>query len=104
MDGCGKTSTIDVTTRGLQSPCLRSRMEISLVATPRLSGNLLIVSLLVIVMRCCSTFLANVTSPTNEQEKRYFAYIIVDLFMVTGSYVHVLSHLMVITSAPHAQV
>ena len=65
------TSTLDVTTRGLQSPCLRSRMEMSLVATPRLSGNLLLPgSMLVIVMRCCSTCLANVTSPTNEKEKR----------------------------------
>jgi hypothetical protein len=68
-DGSMMTSTIDVTTRGLPSPCLMSRTEMSLVGIPRLSGNLLVV-MLVIVMRCCSTCLANVTSPTNEQEKR----------------------------------
>ena len=76
----------------------------SLVAIPRLSGNLFnMVSMLVIVMRCCSTCLANVTSPTNEQEKRYVATQMRDLVMVTRSYVHVLNHLMVITSADHTK-
>ncbi len=73
MDGSYKTSTIDVTTRGLPSPCLRSKTETSSVAIPKLSGNLLLLTMLVIVMRCCSTCLANVTSPTNEQEMRYSA-------------------------------
>ncbi len=77
---------IDVITSGLLSPCLRLRMEMSLVATPRLSGNLMMmVRGLVIVMRCCSTCLANVTSPTKEQEKRYTAAHHVDLLMVKWS-------------------
>ena len=84
MDGRPKTSMIDVITRGLLSPCLRSRTEMSLEATPRLSGHLM-VSMLVIVMRCCSTCLANVTSPTKEQEKRYTAAHHGDLNMVGGS-------------------
>ena len=57
----------------------------SLVAIPLLSGNLMEVSLLVIVMRCCSTCLANVTSPTKEQEERYAATHKMDLVMVEGS-------------------
>jgi hypothetical protein len=87
MDGWTKTSIPDVITRDLLSLCLRSIMAMSLVATPRLSGNLLIilVSMLMIVMRCCSTCLANVTSPTNEQEKRYGATHHVDLIMLEGS-------------------
>jgi hypothetical protein len=41
-------------------------------ATPTLSGHLLgLVSMLVIVMPCCSTSLAKGTSQTNEQAKRY---------------------------------
>ena len=84
MDGGPKYSMIDVITRGLLSPCLKSRMEMSSVATPRLSGNLLtvLVSMLVIVMRCCSTCLANVTSPTNEQDVRFSARQYLDLIMV----------------------
>ena len=74
------------------------------MATQRLSGNLLMVSFLVIVMRCCSTCLANVTSPTNEQEKRYGAAHHMDLVMVTGSYVHMVNHLMVIISAVLGQI
>jgi hypothetical protein len=74
-------------------------------ATPKLSGHLLMmVSMLVIVMRCCSTSLANVASPTNEQEKRYTAVSIMDLFLVTKSYVHGMNHLMVIMSADQMQI
>ena len=43
----------------------------SLEAIPRLSGNLMMLSLLVIVMRCCSTCLAKGTSQTKEQAQRY---------------------------------
>jgi flagellar basal body-associated protein FliL len=77
---------IDVTTRGLPSPCIRSRTEMSSVAIPRLSGNLLLlVIMLVIVMLCCSTCLATVTSLTNEQEEKYTATHQRDLCMVTMS-------------------
>jgi hypothetical protein len=76
----------------------------SLVATTRLSGYLFLfnmLSMLVIVMRCCSTCLANVTSPTNDMDKKYTAaHIGGDLVMVTKSYVHI-NHLMVIASACH---
>ncbi len=75
------------------------------MAIPRLSGNLIVmVSMLVIVMRCCSTCLANVISPTNEQEKRYTAAQQRDLVMVTMTYGHMVNHLMVITSAYHKHV
>jgi hypothetical protein len=84
--GMPKTSTLGVITRGQLSPCSRSKEEIASEATPRLSGHLLmIVSMLVIVMRCCSTSLANVTSPTNEQEERYGAVRQGDLTLVTMS-------------------
>ena len=57
-----------------------------LAVIPLLSGNLMmVVSIMVIVMRCCSTCLANVTSPTKEQEKRYAARHHMDLLMVVGS-------------------
>ncbi len=87
MDGRPKTSMIDVITRGLLSLCLRSRTAMLLEAIPLLSGNLiLLVKLLVIVMRCCSTCLVNVTSPTKEKENmRYCAGHHMDLFMVMGS-------------------
>jgi hypothetical protein len=87
MDGGVKTSIPDVITRGLLSLCLRSRTAMLLEAIPLVSGNLMmLVSMLVIVMRCCSTCLANVTSPTKEQEKRYTATHQWDLDMVMGSY------------------
>ena len=76
---------IDVITRGLLSPCLRSRTAMLLAVIPLLSGNLMMmVSLLVIVMRCCSTCLANVTSPTKDMDKRYSATHQGDLVMVLG--------------------
>jgi hypothetical protein len=85
--GMPKTSTIGVITRGKLSHCSRSKEVTASEATPRLSGHLLLLflSMLGIVMRCCSTSLANVTFPTNEQEKRYTAERILDLDLVTGS-------------------
>jgi hypothetical protein len=84
--GCTETSTIGVTTRGQLSPCSRSEEVTASEATPKLSGHLLIlVSMLVIVMRCCSTSLANVTSPTNEQEERYAVDGMRDLHLVAMS-------------------
>jgi hypothetical protein len=101
--GIQKTSTLGVITRGQLSPCSRSKEEIASEATPKLSGHL-IVTMLVIVMRCCSTSLANVTSSTNEQEKRYSADLLRDLTLVGMSLVHILNHLMVMKSAVHLQI
>jgi hypothetical protein len=84
MGGMPKTFTHGAITRGQPSLCLRSKTVTASAASPKLSGNLLI-SLLVIVMRCCSTCLANVTSPTKEKEKRYGATQVGDLVMVTQS-------------------
>ncbi len=71
MGGCSKTSTQDVTARAPRSPCSKSRTQVNAsAATPTLSGHLM-VSLLVIVVRCCSTCLAKGTSQTKEQAKRY---------------------------------
>jgi hypothetical protein len=78
--------TLGVITRGQLSPCSRSKEVTALEATPKHSGHLLhLISMLVIVMRCCSTSLANVTSPTNEEEERYTANIMRDLHLVTMS-------------------
>ncbi len=86
-DGSAKTSTIDVIARDLLSPYLRFRVEMWLEVIPRLSGNLfLLVSVLVIVKRCCSICLPKVTSPTNEQEKRYSVTHSKDLVLVVDSY------------------
>ncbi len=71
MGGWRKTSTNDVTARAPRSPCSRSKTQgTALAATLTLSGHLL-VSILVIVARCCSTCLAKGISQTKEQAKRY---------------------------------
>jgi hypothetical protein len=50
-------------------------------ATPTLSGHLTL-SMLVIVMPCCSTSLAKGTSQTNEQAKRYTVTAVMGLVFV----------------------
>ena len=76
MGGRRKTSTHDVTARTPRSPCSKSKTQgTASGASPTLSGHHLLlmagVSLLVIVVRCCSTCLAKGTSQTKEQAKRY---------------------------------
>ena len=75
MGGCIKTSTHDVTASAQRSPCSKSKTRgTASAATPTLSGHLLLVylvSMLVIVVRCCSTCLAKGTSQTKEQARRY---------------------------------
>jgi hypothetical protein len=70
MGGCAKTSTHDVTARAPQSHCLKSKMGTASAATPTLSGRLM-AGILVIVVRCCSTFQGKGTSQTKEQATRY---------------------------------
>jgi hypothetical protein len=71
MGGCIKTSTQDVMPSAPQYPCSKSKTRGNAsAATPTLSGHLTL-SLLVIVVRCCSTCLAKGTSQTKEQAKRY---------------------------------
>ena len=80
MGGRSKTSTHVVTTKAPPSYCSKSKtQENASAATPKLSGHL-IVSLLVIVVRCCSTCLAKGTSQTKEQARRYSV-------MATGGFV-----------------
>ena len=81
MVGMPMTSTHDVTKRDPPSLYSKSKMETASEDTLRLSGHL-IVSLLVTVMRCCSTCLAAVTSQPNKQEKRYTAVVSGDLILV----------------------
>ena len=69
MVGCSKISIQDVMKRAPPLVYSKSKMETVLEDTLRLSGHLMI-SLLVTVMRCCSTCLAAVTSQTNKQDKR----------------------------------
>jgi hypothetical protein len=73
MDGCRKTSTHDVKASAPQSPCSKSKTRGNAsAATPTLSGHsLIMLSMLVIVVRCCSTCLAKGTSQTKEQARRY---------------------------------
>jgi hypothetical protein len=77
------------------------------VAIPTLSGHLLgYISLLVIVMRCCSTCLNKVTSQTNEQARRYHVAALRGLVLVyktAVNYVHGLNHLMVTIIADQMQ-
>ncbi len=71
MGGCIKTSTHDVTASAPRSPCSKSKIRgTASAATPTLSGHLM-VSMLVIVVRCCSTCLAKGTSQTKEQAGQY---------------------------------
>ncbi len=109
MGGWLQTSTHDVTTRNPRSPCLKSKTQgTASAATPTLSGYLIgLVSLLVIVVRCCSTCLAKGTSQTKEQAMRYTVTAIGGLGlkeMATLSYVQCMNHLMVIISAIHMQI
>jgi hypothetical protein len=74
-------------------------------AIPTLSGHLTI-SMLVIVLRCCSTYLNNVASP-HYITMRYIATETLDLHSLVvmhGSYVHILHHLMVMVIANHIQI
>ena len=74
MGGGLKTSTNDVTASTPRSLCLKSKIQVNAsAAIPTLSGHLtlLLVSMLVIVVRCCSTCLAKGISQTKEQARRY---------------------------------
>jgi hypothetical protein len=71
MGGTAKISTHDVTVRTPQSPCSKSKTRgTASAATPALSGHLTL-SMLVILVRCCSTYLAKGTSQTKEQGGGY---------------------------------
>ncbi len=91
MGGCAETFTQDVTASAPRYPCSKSKTLVNAsAATPKLSGHLILgqVSMLVIVVRCCSTCLAKGTSQTKEQAKRYGVTAIVGLVleeMVTPS-------------------
>jgi hypothetical protein len=106
MDGSAKTSTPDATTRVQLSPCLRSKMETASEDTPKLSGHLVLVSILVIVILCSSISRNNEVFKAKRQAKRYTAGVIVDLVSleVLPSYVHMANHLMVIKSVHHSQI
>ena len=83
MAGRPPTSTLGVTTRGPLSRYSRSETETASEATPRLSGHLLKLSLLVTVLRCCSTYLAAVTSQPKElKDRRYYAMVLWDLILL----------------------
>ena len=84
--GNTKISTLVAITKAQASLCLKSKTVTASVATLKLSGSQLVpVSTLVIVMRCCSTSLDNVTSLTQEKAMRYAAVMTLDLIMVTQS-------------------
>ena len=71
MGGRAKISTNDVTASTLRSPFSKSKTRGNAsVATPIISGHLTM-SMLVIVVRCCSTCLAKGTSQRKEKAGRY---------------------------------
>ena len=102
------TSTLDVIKRAQPSVFLRSKMETASVAIPRLSGPIhFLKSMLLIMMQCFLTFLANDTFKTKEQVKRYFAKVTLDLILElreTETYVHLMNHLTVIETADQMQI
>ena len=106
MGGCTKTSTLAVTTRVLPSLYLRSKMGTALEASPKLSGNLPFLSLLVTVTPSCSTSLPPVNSLT-QAKGGYTAGVIMGLILEVGfmmvSYMHS-NHLMVMRSVHHGQI
>jgi hypothetical protein len=84
--GKPKISTLVAITKAQASLCLKSKTVTASVATLKLSGSQLsTVSALVIVMRCCSTCLNNVTSLAQDMAKRYAAIVTMELVMVTMS-------------------
>jgi hypothetical protein len=108
MGGCTKTSTHDVTASAPRSPCSKSKTRgTASAATPTLSGHLhLTGSVLVIVMRCCSTCLAKGTFQTKEQARTYCVIakgglILVETLVI---YVQFFNHIMVIVIALHQQI
>ena len=100
MGGKVKTFTQDVIIKDQPLAYLKSKMETALVDLLQLSGHLLMmmVSMNVTMMRCCSIYLAAVTSQLTKQEERYTASIILDHFLEIMSDVY-LDHLMVIKKA-----
>jgi hypothetical protein len=108
MGGCTKTSTHDVTARAPQSPCSKLKMGTASAVIPALSGHPLTPgTMLVIVVRCCSTCLAKGTSQTKEQARRYSVTAVMGLVLVEMaivSYVHLFNHLMVMVNAIHGQI
>ncbi len=101
------TSTHDVTASAPRSHCSKSKTQVNASeATPTLSGHLSL-SLLVIVVRCCSTCLAKGTSQTKEQAGRYTVAASMGLVLVEVGrmiYLHGLNHLMVMVIAYHVQI
>ena len=84
--GTPKISTLVAIKKAQASLCLKSKTVTASVATLKLSGSqMMTVSALVIVMRCCSTCLDNVTSLAQDMAKRYTAIVAVDLIMVKES-------------------
>ncbi len=66
MAGITLTFTLDVTTRGLPFPCLRSKTVIASEVTPSKSGHLNLKNLFLILSRWYLTYLAAGTSLGNK--------------------------------------
>jgi hypothetical protein len=82
MDGCVKTSIHDVTASTPRYLCSKSKTQgTASAATPTLSGHLQL-AMLVIVVRCCSIYLAKGTSQTKEQAQRYSVAELMDLVLL----------------------
>jgi hypothetical protein len=79
-------------------------MEIASEVIPLLSGHLKIIRILLTVPQCCSTSLANVNSTTHIKTKNDLRHVVavkLDLVLEILSYMHGLSHLIVMNPANH---
>jgi hypothetical protein len=107
MAGGSKTSTLDAMVKALLCPCLRIKMGTASVATPKLSGHLPM-RWLVIVVPCSSTSHSKGASQSNSQQSMRFGVIVTrDLHLmevINGSYVQMMSHLMVMEIAYQLQI
>ncbi len=109
MGGNIKIFTYYVMAFAPQSPCSKSKTQVNVsAATPTLCGHLLkMVSMLVIVVRCCLICLAKGTFQTKVQAGRYGVATIWGLVLLeveAMSYVQLGNHSMVKGSAVHREI
>ena len=100
MAGKQRISTIDQTREAPLFLCSKSKMVTALAPTPPCNGRLLtLTTLLLIEMPYCSIYLANVSSQTWKQARKYGAEETTDPSLEEQSWEHGLSHSMLRNSA-----
>jgi hypothetical protein len=82
MAGITLTSTLDVITRDRLSPCLRSKTEIVLVASPKQYGLLKLMIMFLILSQCCLIYLAEDIFLQKNKKVEYIAIMKLDLALL----------------------